>query len=54
MGYPKFIVNTKTLKNNINTIKDLCSRNGIELCAVTKVFHSNKDIVKIYYNEGIR
>ena len=43
--YPKLIVDKEALKNNIKIIKELVSKNNIDLCVVTKVFHSNKSII---------
>lgn len=52
--YPKVRVDSKKLKNNINTLKSLCRERGIEIAGVTKVFAGNSKIAKILVDGGMK
>lgn len=41
------------IASNLEKIKMLCSKNDVELVAVTKCFHSNSNIVKLLSKHGI-
>ena len=49
----KLIIKTDAFKNNIRTIKKLCSDNNVQLTAVVKVFHAMDELVTIMHDEGI-
>jgi predicted amino acid racemase len=54
MQYPALIINKSKLSHNIKIIQKLCADNGINFCAVTKVFCANPEITQVYYNAGVR
>lgn len=53
MGYPKVIINIKTIRENVKNIVDLCNKQGIKVAGVTKVFCANTDIVNAYIDGGV-
>ncbi len=53
MGYPKVIINLKTIRENVKNIVDLCNKQGIKVAGVTKVFCANTDIVNAYIDGGV-
>ena len=53
MGYPKVIIDLKTIRENVKNIVDLCNKQGIKVAGVTKVFCANTDIVNAYIDGGV-
>lgn len=51
--YPKLIIDTEAFRNNARIIKKLCNDNGVNLCAVVKVYHARKELITILHEEGI-
>ena len=51
--YPKLIIDTESFRNNARIIKKLCNDNGVNLCAVVKVYHARKELITILHEEGI-
>jgi predicted amino acid racemase len=54
MGYPRLIVDTKKIFNNVKTLVKMSNRNGIDIAGVTKGFCANTDIVSSYVKGGVK
>lgn len=52
--YPKLKVDRKKLEHNINFAKKELEKRDINLCCVTKGFSAKREIVDVYYENGIR
>lgn len=54
MKCPRLVIDLGKIKKNAIYIKDLCSRNGVEVMGVTKGFCAHPVIAKAFYEAGIR
>ncbi len=54
MYYPKVEVDLNKLKHNVSVLVNLCSKNGIDVAGVTKVFCGNPKIAKAYVDGGVK
>ncbi|MFN4201363.1 alanine/ornithine racemase family PLP-dependent enzyme [Fervidobacterium riparium] len=53
MDYPRLIIDTSVLKNNVQKLSEICHSNGIELVGVTKLTLGNPQIGKIMRLNGV-
>lgn len=53
MSYPKMTIDLETIRNNVKSVVELCSKHGIEVAGVTKVFCGNPIIAKTYIDGGV-
>ena len=51
--YPNITVDTFKLRRNIQTVRLLCQKSGIEITGVTKGFCGDRRIAEIFCEEGI-
>lgn len=54
MRYPRLIIDTKKIKQNVQTLVKLANSNGIEVAGVTKVFCAQEDITKSFVDGGVK
>jgi len=54
MKYPRLIIDTKKIKQNVQTLVKLASSQGIEVAGVTKVFCAQKDVTKSFVDGGVK
>ena len=51
--YPKLRVNKNSLRENVNTLMEMCRERNIEITGVTKAFTGEEEIAKILVDQGI-
>lgn len=54
MTYPKILINTEKIKNNVTTLVNLCEEYNLSIAGVTKAFSAHKDIVEAYVQGGVK
>lgn len=53
MSYPRITIDLQMIENNVKSLVKLCSKHGIKVAGVTKVFCGNPTIAKSYINGGV-
>lgn len=53
MSYPRMTIDLRRIENNVKSLVKLCSKHGIKVAGVTKVFCGNPTIAKSYINGGV-
>lgn len=53
MPYPRVVIDTEKLKNNVKRVMKMAAENNITVAGVTKGFSANPVIAKVYVQEGI-
>lgn len=53
MTYPRLVVDTKKVENNVRTMTTLAKAKGVTVAGVTKVFCAQPDLVKAYIDGGV-
>lgn len=53
MSYPRMTIDLQTIEDNVKSLVRLCSKQGIKVVGVTKVFCGNPIIAKSYINGGV-
>lgn len=54
MTYPKILINTEKIKNNVSTLVNLCEEYNLSVSGVTKAFSAHNDIVEAYVQGGVK
>ena len=53
MAYPRIVVDTKKVENNVRKITNLAKSRGVTVAGVTKVFCAQPELVKAYIDGGV-
>ena len=53
MGYPKIVIDTKKVENNVKTIVALAKAKGVSVAGVTKVFCAQTELAQAYVAGGV-
>ena len=53
MTYPRLVVDTKKVENNVRAMTTLAKAKGVTVAGVTKVFCAQPDLVKAYIDGGV-
>lgn len=54
MIYPRVVIDTNKIRNNVKTLVRMADENGMEVAGVTKGFCAYPDIVKAYVEGGVK
>jgi len=53
LRYPRIIIDTKEVRNNVKTLVNLCNKKDIEIAGVTKGICAHEDIVDSFVKGGV-
>ncbi|WP_330463646.1 alanine/ornithine racemase family PLP-dependent enzyme [Metamycoplasma gateae] len=54
MSFPKIVINETKFKNNVKKAIEICSKQNIDVLAVTKGFCGNRRMAELYHEAGIK
>lgn len=54
MTYPRVLIDTKKILNNVQVLVKMAEKDGIEIAGITKGFCANKEVAKAYIDGGVK